>query len=111
MRVLEEINFYLTKPIYEELIKEHRWAIRIHNLNRKPVYIYIKMCLSLLYFNGYVSKLFSKYNIVTPTPNGSDPLLTEEQVILLIQSSSLIGLPELCHLATSMHEENKQNKL
>ena len=109
MRVLEEINFYLTQPIYEELIKEHRWAIRIHNLNRKPVYI--KMCLSLLYFNGYVSKLFSKYNIVTPTPNGVDPLLTEEQVILLIQSSSLIGLPELSYLAASMHEENKQNKL
>ena len=109
MRVLQEITFYLTKPIYEELIKEHRWAIRIHNLNRKPVYI--KLCLSLLYFNDYVSKSFSKYNIVTPTPNGLDPLLTEEQVILLIQSSSLIGLPELCHLATSMHEENKQNKL
>ena len=109
MRLLEEITFYLTKPIYEELIKEHRWAIRIHNLNRKPVYI--KLCLSLLYFNDYVSESFSKYNIVTPTPNGLDPLLSEEQVILFIQSSSLIGLTELYHLATAMHEENKQNKL
>ena len=109
MRILQEINFYLTKPIYEELIKEHRWAIRIHNLNRKPVYI--KLCLSLLYFNSHVSKLFSKYNIVTPTPNRVDPLLTEEQVILLIQSSSLIGLPELSYLAAALHQENKQNKL
>ena len=109
MKALEEINFYLTKPIYEELIKEHRWALRIHNLNRKPVYI--KLCLSLLYFNSYVPKLFSKCNIVTPTPNGLDPLLTEEQVILLIQSSSLIGLTELHYLAASLHHENKQNKL
>lgn len=109
MRLLEEINFYLTKPIYEELIKEHRWAIRIHNLNRKPVYI--KLDLSLLYYTDYISESFSKYNIVTPTPNGLDPLLTEEQVILLIQSSSLIGLTELSNLATAMHEENKQNKL
>ena len=109
MRILTEITFYLTKPIYEELIKEHRWAMRIHNLKRKPVYM--KLHLSLLYYTDYVSESFSKYNIVTPTPNGLDPLLTEEQVILLIQSSSLIGLPELCHLATSMHEENKQNKL
>ena len=109
MRILQEINFYLTKPIYEELIKEHRWAIRIHNLNRKPVYI--KLCLSLLYFNVYVSKSYNDYNIATHTPNGLDPLLTEEQVILLIQSSSLIGLTELTYLATSMHEENKQNKL
>lgn len=109
MRLLEEINFYLTKPIYEELIKEHRWAIRIHSLYRKPVHI--KLCLSLLYFNDYVSESFSKYNIVTPTPNGLDPLLTEEQVILLIQSSSLIGLTELSYLAASLHEENKQNKL
>ena len=109
MRILQEINFYLTKPIYKELIRDHRWAKRIHNLNRKPVYI--KLCLSLLYFNGYVSESFSKYNIVTPTPNGLDPLLTEEQVILLLQSSSLIGLTELTYLAASMHEENKQNKL
>ena len=109
MRLLEEINFYLTKPIYEELIKEHRWATRIHSPYRKPVYR--KLCLSLLYFNDYVSESFSKYNTVTPTPNGLDPLLSEEQVILLIQSSSLIGLTELCHLATAMHEENKQNKL
>ena len=109
MRILEEINCYLTKPIYEELIKEHRWAIRIHNLNRKPVYI--KLRLSLLYYTDYVSESYHEYIRVTPTPNGLDPLLTEDQVILLIQSSSLIGLPELSHLATAMHEENKQNKL
>ena len=108
MRILEEINFYLTKPIYEELIKEHRWARRIHNLKHKP---YLRMSLRLLYFVGFVSETYNEYVIVTPTPNGLDPLLTEEQVILLIQSSSLIGLPELSHLATSMHEENKQNKL
>ena len=109
MRLLQEINFYLTKPIYEELIKDHRWAKRIHNLNRSPVYI--KLHLSLLYYTDYVSEAYHKYIRVTRTPNGLDPLLTEEQVILLIQSSSLIGLTELCHLATSLHEENKQNRL
>ena len=109
MRVLQEITFYLTKPIFEELNKEHNWARRIHNLNRKPVYI--KLCLSLLYFNVYVSKSYNDYNIATHTPNGLDPLLTEEQVILLIQSSKLIGLPELSYLAAALHQENKQNKL
>ena len=108
MRVLEEINFYLTQPIYEELIQDRRWAMRVRNLHSKP---YLKMSLSLLYFKDYVSLSCSKYTVTTPTPNGLDPLLTEEQVMLLIQSSSLIGLPELCHLATAMHEENKQNKL
>ena len=107
MRILQEINFYLTKPIYEELIRDHRWARRIHNLSHKQ---YLRMSLRLLYFVGFIST-YNEYVIVTPTPNGLDPLLTEEQVILLIQSSSLIGLPELSHLATSMHEENKQNKL
>lgn len=109
MKPLEYINFYLTKPIYEELNKEHKWAKRIHNLNRRP--IYIKLEVSLLYFDDYVSRSYSEYAITTPTPNGLDPLLTEEQVILLIQSSSLIGLTELSYLAASMHEENKQNKL
>ena len=108
MRILPEINFYLTKPIYEELIKDHRWAWRVHNLHSKP---YLNLSLSLLYFKGNVSESYSKFTVTTPTPNGLDPLLSEEQVILLIQSSSLIGLPELSHLATSMHEENKQNKL
>ena len=109
MRLLEEITFYLTKPIYEELNKEHRWARRIHNLKRNP--IYIKLRLSLLYYTDYVSESYNEYNIATPTPNGLDPLLTEEQVILLIQSSSLIGLTELQYLAASLHHENKQNKL
>ncbi|MEG0486293.1 MAG: hypothetical protein RR575_00010 [Acinetobacter sp.] len=109
MRVLQEINFYLTKPIYEELVKEYKWARRIHNLNRKPVYL--KLFLHLLYFKKYIPKSYQEYSITTPTPNGLDPLLTEEQVILLIQSSKLIGLPELSYLATSLHQENKQNKL
>ena len=109
MKALEHINFYLTKPIYEELIKEHKWAKRIHNLNRKP--IYIKLFLPLLYSKRYTSESYHLYSIVTPTPNGLDPLLTEDQVILLIQSSSLIGLNELTYLATSLHQENKQNKL
>lgn len=109
MKALEEINFYLTKPIYEELIKEHKWAKRIHNLNRKPVYI--KLDLSLLYHTDYVSRSYDDYSISMPTPNGLDPLLSEEQVILLIQSSSLIGLTELNYLAASLHHENKQNKL
>ena len=108
MRLLEEITFYLTKPIYEELIKDHRWARRIHKLKHKP---YLRMSLRLLYFVGFVSETYNEYVIVTPTPNGLDPLLTEDQVMLLIQSSRLIGLPELTYLATSMHEENKQNKL
>ena len=109
MRVLPEINFYLTKPIYEELIKEHGWAKRVHNLNGIPVYL--KLCLSLLYSKTFTPEGYIKYTRVTPTPNGLDPLLTEEQVILLIQSSSLIGLPELSYLAAALHQENKQNKL
>ena len=109
MKPLEYVNFYLTKPIYEELNKEHKWARRIHNLNRRP--IYIKLEVSLLYFDDYVSRSYSEYAITTPTPNGLDPLLTEDQVMLLIDSSKLIGLPELSYLAASMHHENKQNKL
>ena len=109
MKILNAINFYLTKPIYEELIKEHKWAKRIHNLNRKPVYI--KLCLSLLYSKEYTSESYQDYNIATPTPNGLDPLLSEDQVILLIQSSSVIGLPELSYLAAALYQENIQNKL
>lgn len=109
MKSLNVINFYLTKPIHEELIKEHKWAKRIHNLNRKPVSL--KLCLSLLYSNEYTSESYKKYIIATPTPNGLDPLLSEDQVMLLIQSSSIIGLSELTYLATSLHQENKQNKL
>ena len=108
MKGLEEINFYLTKPIYAELIRDHRWAWRVPNLHNKP---YLKMSLSLLYSKGYFSESYSKYTVTTPTPNGLDPLLTEEQVILLIQSSKLIGLPELSYLAAALHQENKQNKL
>ena len=109
MKSLNAINFYLTKPIYDELNKEHKWARRIHNFNRKPVYL--KLCLPLLYSKEYTSESYQKYNIATPTPNGLDPLLSEDQVILLIQSSSVIGLPELTYLAAALHQENKQNKL
>ena len=109
MKSLNVINFYLTKPVYDELNKEHRWARRIHILNRKPVHI--KLCLSLLYSKGYPLEAYERYVIVTPTPNDLDPLLSEDQVILLIQSSSIIGLPELSYLAASLHQENKQNKL
>lgn len=109
MKTLHDINFYLTKPIYEELIKEHKWAKRVHNLNRKP--IYIKLFLPLLYCKSYIPESYQRYSVTTPTPNGLDPLLTEDQVILLIQSSSLIGLNELTYLATSLHQENMQNKL
>ena len=109
MKTLNNINFYLTKPIFDELNKEYKWAKRIHNLIRKP--IYIKLFLPLLYSKGYTTGSYDLYSIVTPTPNGLDPLLTEEQVILLIQSSSLIGLDELTYLATALHQENMQNKL
>ena len=109
MKILDEIYFYLTRSIYEELIKEHKWAMRIHNFNRKPVYL--KLCLSLLYSNEYTLESYQKYNIATPTPNGLDPLLSEDQVMLLIHSSKLIGLPELSYLAAALHQENMQNKL
>ena len=109
MKSINAINFYLTEPVYDELNKEHRWARRIHTLKRKPVYI--KLCLSLLYSKGYPLESYERYVIVTPTPNGLDPLLSEDQVMLLIHSSSIIGLPELTYLAASLHQENKQNKL
>ena len=109
MKALNVINFYLTKPIYEELVKEHRWARRIHNLNRKPVYV--TLSLRFLYFKGFIKQHTTQYVLTTPNPNGLDSLLAEEQVILLIQSSKLIGLPELSYLAAALHQENIQNKL
>ena len=109
MRLLPAINFYLTKTLYNELVREYKWARRLDNFNRKPVYV--ELSLDLLYCSKYTSDSFKKYIVKTPCPNGLDPLLTEEQVILLIQSSSLIGLTELSYLAASLHEENKQNKL
>ena len=109
MRLLHAINFYLTNPIYNELLKEYLWALRLGSFNRNPVYV--GLSLDLLYCHKYTPESFNKYLIKTYCSNGLDHLLTEEQVILLIQSSSLIGLTELSHLATAMHEENKQNKL
>ena len=109
MRLLHAINFYLTKTLYNELVREYKWARRLDNFNRKPVYV--ELYLDLLYCHKYTPESFNKYLIKTYCSNGLDHLLTEEQVILLIQSSSILGLTELHYLATSMHEENKQNKL
>ena len=109
MKSLNVINFYLTNPLYQELIREHIWARRIHNLNRKPVYL--KLYLPLLYVKAYSSESYQEYSIATPNPDGLDPLLSEDQVMLLIDSSKLIGLPELTYLAASLHQENIQNKL
>jgi hypothetical protein len=109
MKSLNVINFYLTNPLYQELIREHIWARRIHNLNRKPAYL--KLCLSLLYSKSCIPESYQRYSIATPNPDGLDPLLSEDQVMLLIDSSKLIGLPELSYLAAALHQENKQNKL
>ena len=109
MRSLNVIKFYLTREVYKELLSTYDWAMRIVYFNCKPVYL--KLCLPLLYIKEYTPASYQKYNIATPTPNGLDPLLSEDQVILLIQSSSVIGLPELTYLAAALHQENKQNKL
>ena len=109
MKALKAIKFYLTPAIYKELIKRYAWANRIVYKKQRPVHV--TLSLSILYTSGSMPFPFNSYNITTPNPNGLDPLLTEEQVILLIQSSSLIGLTELSYLAASMHHENKQNKL
>ena len=109
MRSLDAIKFYLTHEIHKELLSTYGWAKRIVYNKQKPVYV--ALSLSLLYHKGFIIRYAGYYEHTTPTPNGLDPLLTEEQVILLIQSSSLIGLTELSYLAASMHHENKQNKL
>ena len=109
MKSLNIIKFYLTHEVYKELISTYDWAKRIVYKKQKPVHV--TLSLSLLYHKGFINHRTGQYMRTTPNPNGLDPLLTEEQVILLIQSSSLIGLTELTYLATSMHEENKQNKL
>ena len=71
----------------------------------------VTLSLNLLDHKQFHSRHYGEYMRTTPTPNGLDPLLSEDQVILLIQSSSVIGLPELTYLAASLHQENKQNKL
>ena len=109
MRSLNVVKFYLTREIYKELLSTYGWAKRIVYKKQKPVHV--TLSLSLLYYNGFLSRSSRQYVHTTPTPNGLDPLLSEDQVILLIQSSSIIGLPELTYLAAALHQENMQNKL
>lgn len=109
MRMVRSINFYLTRDIYKELLNNYTWAKRIVYKKQKPVYV--SLVLNLLYHKAAINHPSTLYRCTTPTPNGLDPILTEEQVMLLIQSSSLIGLPELHYLAASLHQENIQNKL
>lgn len=109
MKSLNVIKFYLTREVYKELLSTYDWAMRIVYKKQKPEHV--TLSLNLLYHKGFINHHTGQYVRTTPNPNGLDVLLTADQVMLLIDSSKLIGLPELCHLATSMHEENKQNKL
>ena len=109
MKNLNVVKFYLTREVYKELISTYDWAIRIVYKKQKPVHV--TLSLNLLYHKGFIRQHTGQYVRTTPNPNGLDPLLTEEQVMLLIQSSSIIGLPELTYLAAALHQENKQNKL
>ena len=102
------IKFYLTHEIYKELISTYDWAKRIVYKKRKPVHV--SLSLALLY-SGAIIGCGTQYARITPNPNGLDVLLSADQVMLLIHSSKLIGLPELSYLAASLHQENKQNKL
>ena len=109
MKSLIYAKFYLTREVYKELIGTYDWAKRIVYKKQKPVHV--TLSLSLLYSKGFINHHTGQYVRTTPNPNGLDVLLTEDQVTLLIQSSKLIGLPELSYLAASLHQENKQNKL
>ena len=108
MKSLNVIKFYLTREIYKELISTHSWAKRIVYKKQKPVHV--TLSLNLLYSDVIIGP-YSQYARTSPNPNGLDALLTADQVVLLIDSSKLIGLPELSYLAASLHQENKQNKL
>ena len=109
MKSINVIKFYLTREIYKELLSTYGWAKRIVYKKKKPVHV--TLSLRLLYHKGFIKQHSSQYVHTTPNPNGLDPLLAEDQVILLIHSSSIIGLPELTYLAAALHQENKQNKL
>ena len=109
MKSLNVVKFYLTREIYKELLSTYAWAKRIVYKKQKPVHV--TLSLSLLYHKGFINHHTGQYVHTTPNPNGLDALLSEDQVMLLIQSSSIIGLPELTYLAASLHQENKQNKL
>lgn len=108
MKNLNVIKFYLTREIYKELLSTYNWAKRVVYKKKKPVHV--TLALNLLYPGVGISR-YSQYGHTTPNPNGLDVLLTADQVMLLIHSSKLIGLPELSYLAASLHQENKQNKL
>ena len=109
MKSINVIKFYLTREIYKELLSTYGWAKRIVYKKKKPVHV--TLSLSLLYHKGFIRHHTGQYVRTTANPNGLDPLLTADQVMLLIDSSKLIGLPELTYLAAALHQENKQNKL
>ena len=109
MKSLNIIKFYLTREVYKELFSTYDWAMRIVYKKQKPVHV--TLSLSLLYHKGFINHHTGQYVRTTSNPNGRDVLLTADQVMLLIHSSKLIGLPELSYLAAALHQENKQNKL
>ena len=119
MKSLNIIKFYLTREIYKELLSTYGWAKRVVYKKKKPVHV--TMSLNLLYRRGFINRHIQyartttkpnpQYACTAPNPNGLDPLLSEDQVMLLIDSSKLIGLPELSYLAAALHQENQQNKL
>ena len=108
MKSLNVIKFYLTREVYKELLSTYAWAKKIVYKKQKPVHVTLP--LTLLYHKGF-SRYYGEYKHTVPNPNGLDALLTTDQVMLLIGSSKLIGLPELSYLAAALHQENKQNKL
>ena len=108
MKSLNVVKFYLTREMYKELLSTYSWAKRIVYKKKKPVHV--TLSLNLLYPGVGISP-HSQYARTAPNPNGLDVLLSADQVMLLIDSSKLIGLPELSYLAASLHQENKQNKL
>ena len=108
MKSLNVIKFYLTREIYKELLSTYGWAKKVVYKKKKPVHV--TLSLNLLYPGVGISP-YSQYARTYPNPNGLDVLLTADQVMLLIDSSKLIGLPELTSLAAALHQENKQNKL
>ena len=109
MKSLNVVKFYLTREVYKELLSTYSWAKRIVYKKQKPVHV--TLYLNILYHKGFIDQHSGQYVRTTPNPNGLGPLLSEDQVILLIHSSKLIGLPELSYLAAALHQENKQNKL
>ena len=109
MKSLNVVKFYLTREVYKELLSTYNWAKRIVYKKKKPVHV--TLSLSILYHKGFINYHTGQYMRTSPNPNGLDVLLTADQVMLLVDSSKLIGLSELSYLAASLHQENKQNKL